>query len=209
MMTRVKICGMTRLEDAELAVSLGASAVGFVLWAQSPRAVSVEGARDIARALPPLVARVGVFVNEDPRRVAEIVREIGLDAVQLHGDERVDDYRTVGARLIRAVTLDHDGAEDEAAALAPDVTPLVDAHDRARRGGTGRTADWDRAAAVAARRPILLAGGLTPANVAEAVRRVRPWGVDVASGVEERPGVKSAQKLREFFAGVAGGQEDA
>jgi phosphoribosylanthranilate isomerase len=209
MTPRVKICGVTRLEDAELAASLGASAVGLNFWNESPRMVSVETAREIARALPPFVARVGVFVNEDPDRVAEIVHEVGLDAVQLHGDDRVDDYREVHARLIRAVTLDHEGAEAEVAALPSDVTPLVDAHDRTRRGGTGRTVDWDRAAVVAAQRSILLAGGLTPANVAEAIQRVRPWGVDVASGVEERPGVKSAEKLRQFFAGITGGREEA
>jgi len=198
--TRVKICGLTRLEDAELAIALGADALGFVFWPASPRVLSPERARVIARALPPFVTRVGVFVNITPADVAAIADEVGLDAVQLHGDENVEDYRCVNRRLIRSISLDDDAAVAAAAVLPGDVMPLVDAADAIRRGGTGRLANWDHAAVLARTRQVMLAGGLTHQNVADAVRRVRPWAVDVSSGVEERPGVKSPSRLREFFA---------
>ena len=202
-MLRVKICGITRLEDAELAVGLGAAAVGFVFWQRSPRVIDREQARAIAAALPAIVTRVGVFVNTPPADVAETVRLVGLDVVQLHGDEDVHAYRDVGARLMKATALVDEAACERAAALPPSVMPLIDAADDERRGGTGQGADWRRAAALASRRPILLAGGLTAENVRRAVREVHPWGVDVSSGVEHSAGVKSPDRLRAFFAAVS------
>jgi phosphoribosylanthranilate isomerase len=207
MTPRVKVCGITRVEDASEAVRLGASALGFVFWPDSPRAISVEAARDVARAVPPLVARVGVFVGASPDEVARIADAVGLDAVQLHGDERVDAYERVKSRLIKAVTLNSDVDILHAAALPAHVTTLVDATDRVRRGGTGQVADWQHAAALAARRPIILAGGLTAANVADAIRQVRPWALDVSSGVESAPGVKSRERLEAFFAAIASAGE--
>jgi phosphoribosylanthranilate isomerase len=200
MTVRVKICGITRAEDAALAVELGASALGFVFWPSSPRAVSAAQARSIAAAIPPFVARVGVFVNVAPAEVAAVVRDVGLDAIQLHGDEAVADYGAVGARVIKAVSAETDDDVARAIALPIEATPLVDAADPIKRGGTGQLADWDRAAQIAHRRPILLAGGLHPGNVTTAITRVRPWAVDVSSGVETAPGIKSADRLAAFFA---------
>jgi phosphoribosylanthranilate isomerase len=202
-MIRVKICGLTRAEDAALAVALGADAVGFVFWPASPRAVSIPAVRRIVARLPPFVTRVGVFVDASPAEVAAAVAEAGLDAVQLHGDESPADYAGVGARIIKGLALDSDAALAAATTLDERVTPLIDAADRIRRGGTGQRADWDRAATLAGRRPILLAGGIRPDNLAAAVRAVRPWAVDVSSGVEEAPGVKSADRLRDLFGVVA------
>jgi phosphoribosylanthranilate isomerase len=199
---RVKICGLTRLEDAERAVELGAHAVGFIFWPRSPRVVDADRARVIARALPPFVTRVGVFVNATPADVARIADAVGLDAVQLHGDEALSAFDVTGRRIVRALSLTTRDDLDRALALPAAVLPLADTSDPVRRGGTGRTADWDLAAALARQRRMALAGGLTPANVVEAVRHVRPWAVDVASGVESAPGIKDPDKLREFLTGV-------
>jgi phosphoribosylanthranilate isomerase len=200
---RVKICGLTRSEDARLAVTLGADAVGVVFWDRSPRRVAPEDARALLQGLPPFVTRVGVFVDAAPEDIQAIVDRVGLDAVQLHGDERIDAYEMIGVRLIKAVTMDDESALASAAALPARVTPLVDAADRERRGGTGQLANWPRAAALAAARPAILAGGLTPENVGQAIRAVRPWAIDVSSGVEHAPGIKSHDKLRAFFAALA------
>jgi len=200
---RVKICGITRLTDAEAAVGLGAHALGFVFWPRSPRAVGREVARAIAAALPALVTRVGVFVDTSPAEVADTVRLVGLDVVQLHGDEDVHAYAGVGVRLMKAVRLPDEAAVDRAADLPPFVTPLVDAIDDGRRGGMGRRANWTLAARLASRRPIVLAGGLSDETVEEALREVNPWGIDVSSGVEQSPGIKSQERLRAFFAAVA------
>ncbi len=198
-MTRVKICGITRAEDAQLAAALGAWAVGFVFWPDSPRAIDIDTARTIARDLPPLVASVGVFVNEAPGVVNEVARVVGLSAVQLHGDETPDVLTDLEPRVIKAVTVD----DEEAAARWPGrVTLLVDAHDPERRGGTGRTVDWTRAARIARARPIVLAGGLRPENIEEALRVVAPAAIDVSSGVESAPGIKDASRLRALFEAV-------
>jgi len=200
--TRVKICGLTRAEDAHLAVALGADAVGFVLWSKSPRVIEADQAAAIARTLPAFVTRVGVFVNASPDDVRRVVREIGLDVAQLHGDERVADYVGVAAKVVKVVSLGDDADVRSAVALPVEVTVLVDAVDRERRGGTGERADWTRAARLARERPVILAGGLVAADVGDAIRRVRPWAIDVSSGVEDRPGIKSADKLRALFAAV-------
>lgn len=204
---RIKICGLTRLEDAELAVTLGADAVGFVLWPKSPRAVSLVDAARIARALPPFVTRVGVFVNPSLNEAQTAVDEIGLDVVQLHGDEAPAACRTLAARCLKAATLDTDDDVKAVAAWPPDLMPLIDSSDPDKRGGTGRIADWSRAARVAFVRPIALAGGLTAENVGDAIAATRPWAVDTASGVEASPGVKSADRMARFFAAVAAASE--
>ena len=199
---RVKICGITRLEDAALAADLGAAAIGFVLWPLSPREITVAAAREIAQALPPKVARVGVFVDQSPQIVADFVKAIGLDAVQMHGDRDIAEYRDVRARLIRAMPVETEADVAAANALPAHVTLLVEAADRVKWGGTGRRADWTRAAELARRRPTILAGGLTPETVKEAIATVHPWAVDVSSGVEEAPGIKSADRLKRFFDAV-------
>ena len=198
----VKVCGMSRPEDAALAVSLGASAIGFVFWPESPRFVEPARAREIADALPDGVLVVGVFVDQPVSAVVEIADMVGLDAIQLHGDEAVSDFAAVRQRVIKAVAVGESFDPTAVDALPPTVTLLLDAHDPIRRGGTGRTIDWTIAAAVAARRDTILSGGLTAANVADAIARVRPRMVDVSSGVEAAPGLKDHGKLREFFAAI-------
>lgn len=193
-MTAIKICGITRAEDAALAVDLGANALGFVLWSESPRHATIAGAAEIVRALPPFVTAVGVFVNPSADDLARAA-DAGLRLAQVHG---VVPGGLLALPVIRAVHLSAEVADG----IEPDVsddTVLLDAHDPVRHGGTGKTVDWTRARAIAARRRIVLAGGLTPLNVRDAIATVRPYAVDVASGVEARPGVKDHELLRRFI----------
>ena len=196
----VKICGITRAEDADAAVAAGADALGFVFWPDSPRFVDPYRARAIAATLPPFVTPVGVFVNQPAEYVMAVASLVRLGAVQLHGDEDEPYAVSLGTPVIKAVT----AASLDAGAWSGRYLLLVDAHDPVRRGGTGLTADWDRAARLAGERPILLAGGLTPENVAGAIARVRPFGIDVSSGLERSPGVKDHQRLRALFEAVHG-----
>lgn len=197
----VKICGITREGDAQAAVACGASAVGFIFWPKSPRYIEPERARAIVRTLPPFVTPVGVFVDEPSDRVNAVADAAGLGAVQLHGDEQPDVLERVNRPVVKALG----GAEMDGAARWPDrVLLLVDADDRVRRGGTGARADWAGAAKLAASRRILLAGGITPANVVEAVSTVRPFGIDVSSGVEDAPGIKNAGRIRDLFEALRG-----
>jgi phosphoribosylanthranilate isomerase len=200
----IKICGITRLEDAELAVACGASAVGYVFWPNSPRFIDPVRAQAIAAGLPPFVTPVGVFVNQPAHDVNAVAAFVGLGAVQLHGDESVEYAATMKRPVLKAMTLT--GTADHTFDRWPLATMvLLDAHDPLRRGGTGKTVDWTRAASVAARRRIVLAGGLTPGNVVDAIDRVRPFGIDVSSGVESSPGIKDEAKLKALFEAVNGG----
>jgi phosphoribosylanthranilate isomerase len=199
---RVKVCGITRREDALLAVELGASALGFVFWPTSPRAVGTAQAREIIEALPPFVTTVGVFVNQPREDVLDIARQAGLTAIQLHGDEDAAAYGGTSLRVIKALPVGNGFTMSAVEDVAPRVTVLLDAHDPVRRGGTGRTLEWTVAAAAARVRRIILSGGLTPENVHHAVQMVRPYAVDVSSGVESAPGVKDESKLRAFFAAL-------
>jgi len=199
---RVKVCGITRAEDAALAVELGAIALGFIFWPHSPRAVSAAQVGEIARGLPPFVSLVGVFVNQPVDEVLATARAAGLTGIQLHGDEDAAAYAAEGLRLVKAVPVPEAFTADALTAIPSDVTVLLDAHDPVRRGGTGRTIDWTRAAEAARLRPIILSGGLTPENIRTAVRTVRPYGVDVSSGVESAPGVKDESRLRSLFAAL-------
>lgn len=202
-MTRVKICGIRRVQDAVLATDLGASAIGLVFWPDSPRFIDPYRARAIAAALPPGVMPVGVFVDQPAAYVMGVARLIPLGAVQLHGSESIETFARLAQRLIKAVPVTEGFDATAIDAVPPYVTVLLDAHDPVRRGGTGRTIDWSVAAAVAARRRTILSGGLTAANVGEAIARVRPYMIDVSSGVESTPGVKDPVKLRELFAALA------
>jgi phosphoribosylanthranilate isomerase len=203
MRTRIKICGITRERDARAAADAGVDAVGFVFWSGSPRQITPARAATIGRVLPPFVSRVGVFVNAAPSEVARVVRAAGLYAVQLHGDEDPRAYARCGAPIIKAVALHDESDVMRAGGHGAGVMILVDAGDARRRGGTGRTANWRLARRLAARRSVLLAGGLGASNVRRAIRAVRPWGIDVSSGVEIRPGVKSAAKIAALCAAVA------
>ena len=198
----VKICGITRIEDAACAVECGATALGFVFWPGSPRFIDPAHAAAIVATLPPFVAPVGVFVNQGSDYVNRAAAAARLGVIQLHGDEASAILDELSCPVLKAIAIEH--ASDEAVdAWPPRTMLLLDTHDPVRHGGTGRIGDWARASAIASRRPILLAGGLTPDNVAEAVARVRPFGVDVSSGVEASPGVKDHRKLRAFMAAVA------
>lgn len=205
-MTRVKMCGLTNLDDALCAVDAGADLLGFILYAPSPRHTTVPGARaivaEVKRRAPGVVC-VGVFVNETAEAMLAALREASLDAAQLSGDEPPEALRALGGRGYKAVRRWQ--AEDGEAYAAPGTPPalpdvLLDAPHTALYGGTGQRADEGLAAAIARERRLLLAGGLRPDNVAEAVRAVRPWGVDVASGVERQPGFKDHAKVRAFIA---------
>ena len=198
----VKICGITRSQDAERAVALGATAIGFIFWPSSPRRVGLDAARSIGRLVPASVLKVGVFVDAPAAELARTVGEAGLDAVQLHGSESPDLVRGLEARVIKAVALGSPDAESQIAQWTG-TTLLLDAHDPVRHGGTGRVVDWGRAERLARLHEVILAGGLNPENVAEAVRRVRPAGIDVSSGVEQTPGVKDLVKLAALFDALA------
>lgn len=191
-MTFIKFCGMTRGEDVRMACELGVDAVGFVMWPRSPRYVTPVQVSALVRQIPAAITAVGVLVSPSDDEIAA-ARHAGVHVVQVHAavpaETRSDTW--VAATL--------DGGID---AIAAETMIVLDAHDPVRHGGTGRTIDWERAAAVATHRRVLLAGGLTPANVATAVRRVKPFGVDVASGIEDRPGIKNAQAMAAFVAAV-------
>ncbi len=191
-MTRVKVCGVTRVQDALLAAELGADAIGMVFWPRSPRLLDEARARMIRDALPPRVSTIGVFVDQpvdEVRRIAEAVR---LTGIQLHGDESMDYIEKLMHPVIKAVPVTAGFMPASLDRFPAEVTVLLDAHDPVRRGGTGRPIDWSLAAAAAARRPLFLSGGLTPENVGDAIARVAPYGVDLSSGVEASPGVKDA-----------------
>jgi phosphoribosylanthranilate isomerase len=234
----VKVCGITRAEDADLAAELGARALGFVFWPGSARYISRASARAIVRRNAGRVNSVGVFVDQSLEEVIDIMDAVGLDVAQLHGSESPEYCREVvrlAARMpegrelavpesegqelavpklerrepavskpegrrqvIKAIGL-HDSEPVAIEGFDPDVLILVDAHDPSRYGGTGRTVNWDIAKRIAASRRTILAGGLNPENIARAIETVRPYGVDVSSGVETTPGVKDASRLRRFF----------
>ena len=201
-MTRVKVCGIRRRADAELAVALGAAALGFVFWPSSPRAVTPETVREITDGLPAFVSRVGVFVNQAPVSVLRTAAKAGLTAIQLHGDEEASTYFESSLSIIKALPVSEGFSLSAVEDLPRRVTVLLDAHDPIRRGGTGRVIEWTVAAAAARVRPVILSGGLTPDNVKAASATVRPYAVDVSSGVESSPGIKDPEKLRALFAAV-------
>lgn len=191
----VKICGTTSEEDALLAVAMGADAVGFV-FAPSPRQVPVATAADIVKRLPREILTVGVFRDDSPERVVDLVSRVGLRAAQLHGQETPEDVQYVRERV--PLVIKAFAAGDPAIAAASEYGADIVLLD-APRPGSGQVFDWSMAEGPDAI-PLVLAGGLTPANVAEAIARVHPWGVDVASGVELAPGRKDAVKVRAFVA---------
>ena len=203
----IKICGITRVDDARFAVACGANALGFVFWPDSPRwidpvrarSIDPARARAIAAVLPPFVTPVGVFVNQPAEYVNEVAAAAGLGVVQLHGDESIEFAASLRRPVLKAMALNAMTSNDAIDRWPAGMMVLLDAHDPVRRGGTGRTIDWAAAASVAARRPIVLAGGLNPDNVADAVERVRPFGIDVSSGVEAAPGVKDHGRLKQLF----------
>jgi phosphoribosylanthranilate isomerase len=207
MACKIKICGITNATDAQAAVEAGADALGFVFHRKSLRWVEAKVVKAIVSELPPFVLPVGVFVDEDAKVVRDLMDECGLALAQLHGDESASYCERLGRPVLKAIRLRDRGsflalAEFQGRAQVRGF--VVDAFSEEAYGGTGQTADWNLAAEAAKAARILLAGGLTPANVGEAIERVRPYGVDVSSGVEASPGKKDPEKIRAFVRAVRG-----
>lgn len=212
-MLRVKFCGFTNLEDAVAAVQLGADLLGFNFYAKSPRYISPQVCQTILQELEESVSAsgrqvkmVGIFVNHPPEQVSAILHTCGLDLAQLSGDETAEELQRIGPAAFKAIRLGKGAAlEDAILAIPPrhgEPAFLVDAGIPGQYGGTGQIADWKQARLAAGYFPLLLAGGLTPENVAQAVAEVQPWGVDVASGIESIPGRKDAHKMAAFMEAV-------
>jgi phosphoribosylanthranilate isomerase len=213
-MTWVKVCGMTNLDDVLVAVEAGADAVGFVFYEKSPRCVSVEAVREIVPKLPKEVEKVGVFVNEGDDTLCELAERAGLTAIQMHGDNedpRVADLvkaRRPELKVLAAISMVHESPDGWAMRWRPDVVHafLVDSGGGSKPGGTGKTFDWSKSGPILenikARGNVVAAGGLTPDNVCTALDILKPWGVDVVSGVEASPGKKDPEKVRAFVRAV-------
>lgn len=202
MRTRVKICGITRVEDALAAAAAGADAVGLVFDERSPRCVSLAQAEAVARALPPFVTVVGLFVDAARGRVDEVLNRVPLDLLQFHGTETPEQCRGYQRAYIKALSMKPDVDLHALEARYADAAGLVlDTYSPAMAGGSGQTFDWTRVPRDL-KKPVILAGGLTPANVAAAIRALRPYAVDVASGVELSKGIKDAGKISAFLEAV-------
>ncbi len=198
MRVRVKICGLTRGRDVRAAVSCGADAVGFVFAAGSKRVIDPRKARELVQWVPAFVARVGLFLDQDAEQVNSILEQVPLSLLQFHGRENAAYCRQFGLPYIKAVSMNSGHAAEQAAKEFIDAAAvLMDSHEPGRLGGTGQAFDWRQVAQTG--QPLILAGGLTPDNVRAAVRLVKPWAVDVSSGVEEAPGIKNAAAMRRFM----------
>ena len=201
-MTKIKICGITNIEDAVAATGYGADALGFIFYKKSPRFVEPEQAGEISRALPPFVNKVGVFVNEDKETVSSILETVVLDMLQFSGDETEDYCRSFGKPYIRSYRVKDEGSLGE---INESKTPYIifDSYSENEYGGTGKTFDWELLVNQQLRdKYVILSGGLNPGNVGEAILRVKPYAVDVASGVEKKPGKKDHVKIKEFIEAV-------
>jgi len=202
MRTRVKICGVTRAQDAMKAVELGADAIGLVFYDKSPRAVSIDAARAIIQKLPPFVSIVGLFVDPSPKAVAAILHRVSLDLLQFHGDELPSECSAYGKPYIKAIKVKDDidiAAEVKKYSSARGI--LLDSFDPKIPGGTGKVFDWSKIPKQLDK-PIILAGGLTPENVWQAITKVRPFAVDVSGGIEIEKGIKDVDKMIAFMRGV-------
>ena len=199
----VKICGITRREDVDAAVACGADALGFIFWPRSPRCIDAHRAGAIVASLPPFVTPVGVFVDQPAEDVNRIASTAKLGAVQLHGNESPEYALLIERPVVKAIAVGANVPADDSIWPA-NVLILLDVHDPVRRGGTGQTVDWTAAAEIAGRRRTILAGGLTADNVADAIACVRPYGIDVSSGVEASPGIKDHGRLKALFEAVHG-----
>jgi phosphoribosylanthranilate isomerase len=204
-MVKAKVCGITTPEDALAAASSGADAIGLV-FAESPRKVSVEEAREIAAALPEGVLKFGVFVNEEPEEVLRIAREVGLDYAQLHGDETpetVTFLREGGVKVMKALRVRDEGSLAAMEGYGADLV-MLDAWSEKARGGTGERFDWALAKSLRGRGNIVVSGGLSPENVREAISFFEPYGVDASSSLEEAPGKKNEERVRRFVSAAKG-----
>ena len=206
---RVKCCGVTRVEDAVLAATLGADAIGLVFARCSPRCVGLEQARAIRTALPPLVAAVALFMDDEADWVREVIEHVQPDLLQFHGDEDAGYAQQFGRRYLKAIAMADAGDPAARMAAHPQAAGfLLDGHGHGEAGGRGRAFDWTRVPRHTDR-PWLLAGGLDADNVAAAIRAARPYGVDVSSGIERAPGIKDPLRMRRFIAAVRATERDA
>jgi len=198
---KVKICGITNLEDASIAVELGADALGFI-FASSPRRIAPQTAREIIRAVPPFVKTVGVFVNEAPATIREVMQHCGLDLVQLHGDESPALCEELMPCTIKALRIKDESSLQTSQPYYGKVRALLlDTYSKEKAGGTGKTFDWKLAIKIKEQgTPIIISGGLAPSNIAAAIHTVRPYAVDVNSGVEKYPGKKSHILIKALMA---------
>ena len=204
-MVRVKVCGITSVEDACAAAGSGADALGLV-FATSPRSVTVEAARKVSAAVPDGVSKVGVFVDADPGDVLAVADEVGLDFVQLHGEEPPETVAAVregGLRVIKALRVRDAGSLDAIGDYEADYF-LLDAYSAKARGGTGERFDWEVAKALRGCANIFVSGGLAPENVREAIRYFEPYGVDASSSLEDTPGTKNGERVRRFVSAAKG-----
>ncbi len=200
--TRVKICGITRVEDGLAAVAEGADAIGLVFYPASPRAVTIALAEAICAALPPFVATVGLFVDADAEQIARVLAQVPLSTLQFHGSEAPTDCARFNRPFIKALRMrEHTDVGAELARYARAQALLLDTYKAGTPGGTGEAFDWQRVPPQLASR-IVLAGGLNPSNVGAAVAQVRPYAVDVSGGVESTPGIKDHARIRAFIRAV-------
>lgn len=207
--TRIKVCGITRPEDAQHAAALGVDAIGLVFYAPSPRAVTVEQASAVVAALPPFVTVVGLFVNAAQDELRNVLDQVPIDVLQFHGDESPEDCEGCNRPFIKAIRM-RDGVDLQAEAnrFASASGLLLDAYQPGVPGGTGESFEWSRvpgASKGGVAKPVILAGGLTPANVGEAISVVQPYAVDVSGGVESEKGIKDHSKMAEFVKAVRAG----
>ena len=198
---KVKICGMTNLKDVKVAVDGGVDAVGFIFYKKSPRSVTMQAVREIVLELPPFVDSVGVFVNETAEQINKIADHCKLDRVQLHGDESPAFCKKIRRRVIKAIRI-KDIQSLKKLSDYPVSSFLLDTFSEDQYGGTGRVFDWNLAYPAKKYGPIILAGGLTPNNVRQAIQRIQPYGVDVCSGVESQPGIKDHKMMQTFLKNV-------
>ena len=198
---KVKICGMTNLKDVKVAVDGGVDAVGFIFYKKSPRSVTMQAVRKIVLELPPFVDSVGVFVNETAEQINKISDHCKLDRVQLHGDESPAFCKKIRHRVIKAIRV-KDIQSLKKLSDYPVSSFLLDTFSEDQYGGTGKVFDWNLAYSAKKYGPIILAGGLTPINVRQAIQRIQPYGVDVCSGVESQPGIKDHKKMQAFLKNV-------
>ncbi len=201
-MTRIKCCGMTRVEDARLAAQYGADAIGLIFTARSKRQVGIAQAKAICAALPPFVSTVALFMDDDAACVREVLKEVQPDLLQFHGEESDDWCAQFGHRYLKAIPMGEGAAALPRLRAYPGAAGLLlDGHGLGEAGGSGKAFDWSLMPTDLAQ-PLILAGGLTPANVAHAIRVAQPWAVDVSSGIESAPGVKDREKMYAFIEAV-------
>lgn len=203
---KVKVCGMTSLKDALVAVEGGADAVGFIFYKKSPRSVTMKTVREIVLELPPFVDTVGVFVDETAEQINKIADYCNLDIIQLHGDESPTFCKKIRRKVIKAFRIKDMQSVKKLSSFQVSGF-LLDTFSEKLHGGTGKVFDWNLALPAKKFGPVIMAGGLTPNNVQQAVRQIRPYGVDVCSGVESEPGIKDHKKVRAFLKNANAGRK--